>query len=63
MILGNTQAQAPVPSANVRVGRDRRQFLSELDPYSPFLYNNKLFTDTDGERALVLPFNHRLQNC
>ena len=63
MILGNTQTQAPVAAADVRVGRDRRQFLSELDPYSPFLYNNKPFTDTDGERALVLAFNHRFQNC
>ena len=57
------QAQAPVLVANVRVGRDRRQLLSELDPYSPFLYS-KLFIDTDGEKVLVLALNHdRFQNC
>ena len=26
---------------------------------SPFLFNKELFTDTDGERALVTAFHHR----
>ena len=30
---------------------------------SPFLINKKLFTDTDSERALVIAFDHRFQNC
>ena len=41
------QAQAPVHVANVQVGRGHRQLPSELD--LPFLLNNKLFTNTDGE--------------
>ena len=51
------QAQAPVHVANVQVGRSNRQVPSELD--LPFLFNKELFTDTDGERALVTTFNHR----
>ena len=43
------QAQAPVHVANVQVGRGHRQLPLELDlPFSSY-FNNKRFTDTDGE--------------
>ena len=38
-------------------------YLQSWTPISPFLLNNKIFTDTDSERTLVAASNHHFYNC
>ena len=62
------QAQATLQVQHFKLSTLAAAIVSYLQtwiPISPFplILNNKLFTDTDGERAVVVAFNYRFQNC